>query len=140
MFQINIETHLKLYFSNIFLVIITTSISLSNNTGNLPLKRVSKILTLPFILNKWTSLIGNPKLNRELFGFFFSRAGARAFQLYLFYRAGAGAFRLHFSAQSWSWSLKALGIKLEQIVHLCPTLVKSHDHDHVFLFGQSRII
>ena len=39
MFQINLETHLKLYFSNIFLVIITTSNSLSNNTGNLPLKK-----------------------------------------------------------------------------------------------------
>ena len=39
MFQINLETHLELYFSNIFLVIITTSILLSNITGNLPLKK-----------------------------------------------------------------------------------------------------
>ena len=39
MFQINLETHLKLYFSNIFLVIITTSILMSNNTGNLPLRK-----------------------------------------------------------------------------------------------------
>ena len=39
MFQINLETQLKLYFSIIFLVIITTSILLSNNTGNLPLRK-----------------------------------------------------------------------------------------------------
>ena len=75
MFQINLETHLKL--SNICLVIIRTSILWSNNTGNLPLRRGFKILNLPFILKKWTSLIENPKINLELFGsIFFSIAGA----------------------------------------------------------------
>ena len=39
MFQINLETQLKLYFSNIILFIITTSILISNNTGNLPLRK-----------------------------------------------------------------------------------------------------
>ena len=39
MFQINLETQLKLYFSNIILVIITTSFLMSNNTGNLPLRK-----------------------------------------------------------------------------------------------------
>ena len=39
MFQINLETQLKLYFSNTFLVIITTSILMSNNTGNLPVRK-----------------------------------------------------------------------------------------------------
>ena len=39
MFQIYLETHLKLYFSNIFPVIITTNILLSNNTRNLPLRK-----------------------------------------------------------------------------------------------------
>ena len=37
MFQINLET--QLCFSNIFLVIITTSILLSNNTGKLPVRK-----------------------------------------------------------------------------------------------------
>ena len=59
-FQIYLETHLKLYFSIFFLVIITTSILMSNNTRNLLLKRVFQILTLPFLLNKCTSLIENP--------------------------------------------------------------------------------
>ena len=39
MFQINLETQLKLYFSNIILGIITNSILMSNNTGNLLLKK-----------------------------------------------------------------------------------------------------
>ena len=39
MFLNILETHLKLYFSNIFLVIMTTSILLSDNTGNLPLRK-----------------------------------------------------------------------------------------------------
>ena len=34
MFQIYLETQLKLYFSNVFHVIIKTSILMSNNTGN----------------------------------------------------------------------------------------------------------
>ena len=59
MLQINLETQLKLDFSNIFLVIITTSIVLSNNTKNLPYIFFLKILTLSFIFNKWTSLIEN---------------------------------------------------------------------------------
>ena len=36
-FQINLETQVKLYISNIILGIITISILMSNNTGNLPL-------------------------------------------------------------------------------------------------------
>ena len=76
---------------------------------------VFKIPTLPFILNKWTRLIENLNWIWSFFGSIFS------------YRAGAGAFQLQFflaelelellgsifSAQSWSWSLKALGVKLE---------------------------
>ena len=39
MFQINIETQLKLNLSNTILVIITTSVLMFNNTGNLPLRK-----------------------------------------------------------------------------------------------------
>ena len=56
MFQINLETHLKLYFSNIFLVIITTSILLSNNTGNLPLRNGFQNPHLAFYLKQMDKL------------------------------------------------------------------------------------
>ena len=56
MFQINLETHLKLYFSNIFLVIITTSILMSNNAGNLPLRKGFKIPDLAFYLKQMDKL------------------------------------------------------------------------------------
>ena len=52
MFQINLETHLKLYFSNIFYVIITTSILMSNNTRNLPLRKGFKNPHLAFYLKQ----------------------------------------------------------------------------------------
>ena len=39
MLQINLETQLKLFFSNIILFIITTGILMSNNTRNLPLRK-----------------------------------------------------------------------------------------------------
>ena len=39
MFQINLETQLKLYLSNTFLVIIKTSILMSKNTGNLLVRK-----------------------------------------------------------------------------------------------------
>ena len=45
---------------------------------------------------------------------FFSRAGAGAFQLqFLFGELELQLLGSIFSAQSWSWSLKALGVKLE---------------------------
>ena len=52
MFQINLETNLKLYSSNIFLVIITTSILLSKNTGNLPLRKGFQNPHLTFYLKQ----------------------------------------------------------------------------------------
>ena len=88
---------------------------------------VFKILTLPFISNKWTSLIENPKLNLELFGYFFfpeleleifssnlfGRSGAGAFRLQLFLlRAGAGASKLWGS----TWSRLQIGAN-------CPSLL-----------------
>jgi hypothetical protein len=52
MLQINLETHLKLYLSNIFLVIITTSILMSNNTGNLSLRKGFQNPHLAFYLKQ----------------------------------------------------------------------------------------
>ena len=49
MFKINIETQLKLYFSTTFLVIITTSTLMSNNTGNLPLRKGFKNHQIAFL-------------------------------------------------------------------------------------------
>ena len=93
MFQINLKTQFKLYFSHIFLVIITTSILMYNNTGNLPFERVFKILTLPFILNKWTILIEN--LN-----------WSRSFSANLFFQtwSWSWSFSAPIFLQSWSWS------------------------------------
>ena len=39
MLQVSLETHLKLCFSNMFLVIIENSMLRSNKTGNLPLRK-----------------------------------------------------------------------------------------------------
>ena len=55
-FQINLETHLKMYFSNICLVIITNSILLSNNTGNLPLRKGFQNPHLAFYLKRMDML------------------------------------------------------------------------------------
>ena len=52
MFQINLNTHLKLYFSNIFLVNITTSILMSNNAGNLPKRKCFQNPHLAFSLKQ----------------------------------------------------------------------------------------
>ena len=56
MFQNNLETHLKLYFSNIFLVIITNTILLSNNTGNLPFRKGFQNPHLAFYLKQMDKL------------------------------------------------------------------------------------
>ena len=114
MFQINIETQIKLYISNNFLVTMTTIVLMSDNILNIPIKRVFNILTLPFICNKYTSLI---KIRIEA-AVFCLQLVVPELELKLFssnfcFRAGAGAFRLYYFYQSWSWSLKALGVKLE---------------------------
>ena len=80
MFQINLETQFKLYFSNIFLVIIKSSILMSNNTGNLPLRKGFQNPHLAFYPKQMDMVNLKSELNLELFGSIFS------------YRAGAGAF------------------------------------------------
>ena len=39
MFQITLETQIKLYISNNFLVTVTTIVLMSDNTGNIPIKK-----------------------------------------------------------------------------------------------------
>ena len=56
MFQINLETHLKLNFSNIFLFIITSSILLFNNTRHLPLRKGFQNPHLAFYLKQMGKL------------------------------------------------------------------------------------
>ena len=53
MFQVSLETHLKLYLSNIFLVIIKKNRSLrSKTTGNLPLRKGFQNPHLAFYLKQ----------------------------------------------------------------------------------------
>ena len=57
MFQITLQTQIKMYISNNFLLTITTIVLMSDNNENLPMIKGFKILTLPFIVKKYTSLI-----------------------------------------------------------------------------------
>ena len=52
MFQVSLETHLKLYFSNIFLVIIKNIILRSNNAGNVHLEKGFQNPQLAFYLEQ----------------------------------------------------------------------------------------
>ena len=52
MFQLNLDTNLKLYFSNSFLAFIITSILMSNNTGNLRLGKSFQNPHLAFYLKQ----------------------------------------------------------------------------------------
>ena len=89
MFQITLETQIKLYISNNFFVTIATVVLMTGNTGNIP------IITLPFFFNKFTSLI---KVRIEA-GAFWLQFVVPQLELELFssnfcFKAGAGAFRL----------------------------------------------
>ena len=75
---------------------------------------VFKILTLPFILNKWTSLIKYMNWNWRFFAkFFFLEMDLELFSLIFFAELELELLGSIFSAQSWSRSLKALGVNLE---------------------------
>ena len=125
MLQFRLETHLKLYFSNIFIVIIKNCILRSNNTGNLTLRKGFQNPHLAFYLKQ----MNKPNLESELklelcWLIFFPGPELEFFSSYIFCRAGAGAFRLHFfcselelEPQSSGGQIGA-GSKLEPIVHL----------------------
>ena len=115
MFQINLETHLKLYFSNIFLVVITTSILLSNNTGNLPLRKGFQNPHIAFYLKQMNKPNWKSKIKLEAFWLnLFFQSWSWSFSAPSFYaELELELFCSIFFSQSWSWSLKALGVKLE---------------------------
>ena len=111
MFKINLETHLKLYFSNICLVIITTSILMSNNTGKLPLRKGFQNLHLAFYPKQMDT---ESELNLELFGsIFLTELEPELFSSIFFAELELELLGSIFSPQSRSWSLKALGVKWE---------------------------
>ena len=87
MFQIAVETQIKLYVSNNFLVIITAIVLMSDNIGNIPFIKGFQNPHLAFIFNKYTNVITIrieagafwlhffPKLELELFRSNFHQLG-----------------------------------------------------------------
>ena len=56
MFQITLETQIKLYISNNFLVNITTIVLISDNTGNIPITKGCQDPQLAFYLQQMYKL------------------------------------------------------------------------------------
>ena len=115
MFQINLETPLRLYSSNNFLVIIKTNILLSNNTGNLPLRNGFQNPHLAFYLKQMDKPNWKSEVKPGAFWLnFFFQSWSWSFSAPIFFaELELELLGSIFSAQSWSWSLKALGVKLE---------------------------
>ena len=142
MFQINLETHLKLYFSNIFLVIIKTSILMSKNTKKLPLRKGFQNPHLAFYLKQIDKPNWKSKLNLELFGsIFLPELEMELFSSNFFSELetellGTIFFcsQLELEPQS-SGDQIGVGSKLEPIVHLCVKVSQRILKDPKFLEG-----
>ena len=114
MFQVSLETHIKLIFSNSFLVIIKSSILRSNNTGNLPLRKGFQNPHIAFYLKQMDKPNWKFKFKLKLFWRKNFQSWIWSFSAPIFFaELELKLLGSIFSAQSWSWSLKALGVKLE---------------------------